>query len=335
MERKNNKRKAILIDGNSLLYTHFYATAGVKYLKGKDPSDVMKTKDGEYVNAVFSVSRFIKNLIKTQDPDFLFVAWDVKRSTLKRTQVYQEYKGHREKTSELIISQIKLMKRVLDEWGVKQFSLEGYEADDLIGTFSRLYDSDDVEVKIISKDNDVMQLINENVSVWQPVRNAHHHYEITRTKVTDLHIPPNHFEFNLDNFHIYHPDLNNPKQLIDVKALEGDKSDNIPGVKGIGEKSAIALVSALGNFENIMDLTKGVSKKKFDDTIKEMGVNIRSPYNAIHKYTEDAKVSRFLAEIVTDIQEVKENFTQDDTVFVENEEGRINIFKELEFKSLL
>ena len=213
-------KKIILIDGNSLMFRSFYAT----YYMG----NLMQNKNGLYTNAIFGFCNML-NKLQGEEKTHIFVAFDAGKKTL-RHQHFTAYKGTRKALPDELRMQIPYIKRYLDILGIKRYEMDDYEADDLIGTFatSARLDGFD-EVKVITGDKDLLQLVKGQIKVF-----------ITRKGASELE------EFNEENFYekmrIY------PHQIPDYKGLVGDVSDNLPGIKGIGEKTATKL---LGQFQSL------------------------------------------------------------------------------------
>ena len=222
--------KLVLIDGNSLLNRAFYATP------------IFSTKDGQPTNAIFG---FIKLLLKIEDdlkPEYLAVAFDVKAPTF-RHKMYEGYKATRKPMPSELAAQIEPLKSLLSAMNIAMYEKEGVEADDIIGTLSDIFD---VHSYIYTGDRDSYQLVNDKTDVY-----------FTKRGVSDL------VKLNEANFLSEVGVL--PKQIIDLKALMGDKSDNIPGVAGIGEKTAHDLICAYGSLDGVyanIENIKGAAKDK-------------------------------------------------------------------------
>ena len=217
-------KKILLIDGNSLMFRSYYATAYT--------GNLMKTKDGLYTNALFGFVNMITKLM-AEKPDYVFVAFDAGKQTFRHKE-YEDYKGGRKPLPDELREQIPLIKEYLDLINVKRMESLDYEADDLIATvatkFKDLFD----EILVITGDRDLLQLVDEKVSVG-----------LTKKGVGELDI------HNNENF--YEKEGFNPCQLIDYKGIAGDSSDNLPGVKGVGDKTAIKLLNSYGTLEGIYD----------------------------------------------------------------------------------
>ena len=222
--------KLVLIDGNSLLNRAFYATP------------IFSTKDGQPTNAIFG---FIKLLLKIEDdlkPEYLAVAFDVKAPTF-RHKMYEGYKATRKPMPSELTAQIEPLKSLLSAMNIAMYEKEGVEADDIIGTLSDIFN---VHSYIYTGDRDSYQLVNDKTDVY-----------FTKRGVSDL------VKLNEANFLSEVGVL--PKQIIDLKALMGDKSDNIPGVAGIGEKTAHDLICTYGSLDGVyanIENIKGAAKDK-------------------------------------------------------------------------
>ena len=218
--------KLVLIDGNSLINRAFYAMP------------VLSTKDGTYTNAVYGFMNMFFKMLAEEKPTFVGVAFDLKAPTF-RHKMYAEYKGTRKPMPEELRPQIPLLKELLTTMGIKTFELEGSEADDIIGTIAK---ATDVKTIIITGDKDSFQLVDEQTEV-----------HFTKRGITDVEI------YNLNNF-TEKTDLS-PSQIIDLKALMGDSSDNIPGVPGIGEKTAKTLLKQYSTIDNLYEHTDELKGK--------------------------------------------------------------------------
>ncbi|MFA7699921.1 5'-3' exonuclease H3TH domain-containing protein [Mycoplasmopsis synoviae] len=228
--------KALIIDGNYLMFQSFYAT-----YRG-DINVILRTSNGTPTNAI---TLFLKQLVKYlvfYKPDYLFIAFDAKERT-KRHELLDGYKANRIKAPQELFIQFDLIKEILKEMKVFYYESTGDEADDLIATFCKNFES--LEKFIFSRDKDLLQLVNKNTRVF-----------FKDEEVTYL----NFFE----KYQI------NPDQIIDFKALKGDPSDNLPGIKGIGDKTAIKLLNEFKTFENIYQNldSKLISEKVKNNLLK-------------------------------------------------------------------
>ena len=228
-------KRIVLIDGNNLMFRSYYATAYT--------GNLMKNSKGFYTNALYGFVSMINKIIEEEKPEYMAVAFDIGKNF--RKDLYKEYKDGRKPTPDELKMQMPVARQILDAMGIKYYEIENYEADDIIGTLSykALVDPNYV-VTVISSDKDLLQLINEQVEV-----------KLLKSK--------DHIRYNKDKFiEDYGFD---PIRIIDLKALMGDASDNIPGVKGIGEKTAIKLIQEYDTIENLyenIDNIKGKLKEK-------------------------------------------------------------------------
>lgn len=235
MERK----RFIIIDGNSLLHRAWHALP------------LLTTKTGEVVNAVYGFALVFLKVLRELRPDYLAVAFDTKAPTFRHLE-FKEYKAKRTKQPEEFYAQIFRTKQLLESFGIKYLEASGYEADDIIGTLTRVTRTcvesradlgGKIKNIIVSGDLDSLQLIDEQTEVYTLKKG------ITETIIYDKKAVKERFGLN-------------PEQLTDFKALCGDPSDNIPGVKGIGKKTALELIKKFVSLENLYQNLKGVEKEK-------------------------------------------------------------------------
>lgn len=234
-------KKILLIDGNSILNRAFYGTQ----------SSYLKNAEGLYTGAVFGFMNMYLKQIEDLQPDYCAVAFDVKAPTF-RHEKYAEYKAGRHAMPQELAAQFPIAKELIDALGIAKLELVGYEADDLLGTYSRLATENNLRCYIMTGDRDSLQLVNENV-----------HVMLCSTQKGK----PQTDEYDIEAVKAKYGVL--PTQLIDLKALMGDSSDNIPGVPGVGEKTASALISQYGNLDgvyaNIDAITKASLREKLSN----------------------------------------------------------------------
>ena len=226
--------KLVLIDGNSLINRAFYATPP------------LSAKDGTPTNAVYAFVNMLVRIIGDIKPRYMLVAFDRKEPTF-RHEMYADYKGTRKPMPEDLRPQIDLMKKVLDTMGISRYEQAGIEADDIIGSMAKRYKGDTI---IITGDKDSFQLVDETTSVY-----------FTRRGITETEIYSN------ENFK--EKTGIEPIQIIDLKSMMGDSSDNIPGIAGVGEKTALSLVEKYGSLENLyshIDELSGKLKEKVENS---------------------------------------------------------------------
>lgn len=278
--------KIILLDGNSLSYRAFYAMPA------------LQNKSGLYTNSVYGFTLMLERMLEDIKPKYALVAFDKGKQTF-RHKTYQDYKGTRDKTPSELVEQFGYVRELLDSYGIKYEEHFDYEADDIIGSYAKLAEKAGLEVIIISGDKDLTQLASDNITIYY-----------TRRGVTEVdHYTP---EFINEKYGL------SPEQIIDMKGLMGDKSDNIPGIAGIGEKTAIKLLVEYKTVENVLDNIDNISGKKLKERLAEG--------------KEDALLSKELATIFTEVP--VENKLEDLT-FSENRSKKKELFEKLEFVSFL
>ena len=278
--------KIILLDGNSLSYRAFYAMPA------------LQNKSGLYTNSVYGFTLMLERMLEDIKPKYALVAFDKGKQTF-RHKTYQDYKGTRDKTPSELVEQFGYVRELLDSYGIKYEEHFDYEADDIIGSYAKLAEKAGLEVIIISGDKDLTQLASDNITIYYTKRGV--------TEV-DYYTP----EFINEKYGL------SPEQIVDMKGLMGDKSDNIPGIAGIGEKTAIKLLAEYKTVENVLDNIDNISGKKLKERLAEG--------------KEDALLSKELATIYTEVP--VENKLEDLT-FSENRSKRKELFEKLEFVSFL
>ena len=276
--------KIILVDGNNLIFRSYYATAA--------SGNLMVNSKNYPTNALYGFTNMINKIIEEEKPTFMAVAYDIGKNF--RHEKYKEYKAGRSATPSELIIQLNKSKELLDAMGIKHIELSNYEADDIIGTLSKMaLDDKNFIATIISSDKDLLQLINEEVEV--KLLKSKDYIRYTKEKFIE--------DYGID-----------PIRMIDLKALMGDSSDNVPGVKGIGEKTALKLLQQYDTVEEIynnIDSIKGATHDKllndkdsafFCKDICTIGVEAPIKENLIEckylgpdneKLIEIVKISRF------------------------------------------
>lgn len=229
--------KLVLIDGNSLSFRAFYALP------------LLQNKAGIHTNAIFGFARLLEKIIKEEAPTHFLVAFDAGKTTF-RHETYQDYKGGRQKTPPELSEQFPYIRQLLDAYHIQRYELENYEADDIIGTLSRQADERGMQTIIITGDRDLTQLASNNVTIYY-----------TKKGVTDVdHYTP---DFISEKYGGLSPD-----QIRDLKGLMGDTSDNIPGVVGVGEKTALKLLHQFETVEGVYENIDQVSGKKLKEKLE-------------------------------------------------------------------
>ena len=281
-------KKIVLVDGNNLLFRSYYATAY--------SGNIMRNKDGFPTNGIYGFVNMINKIIAEEKPEYMMVAFDIGKTF--RHEKYADYKGGRNATPEDLKIQFPVAKKILTAMGIKYLECDGYEADDIIGTISMWCEKDDdYEALIVSSDKDLLQLISDETTV-KLLKTKDYIWMDKKTFIDTYGFDPIH--------------------MIDLKALMGDSSDNIPGVKGIGEKGAIKLVSEYQTLDNIYD-------------------NINNIKGATQtKLIEGHESAYYSKDLVTIYREVPLDITFNDLVYKkEHTDELINIYNDLGFYSLL
>ena len=233
-------KKFLIVDGNSIINRAFY---GIKLLS---------TKDGMYTNGIYGFLNILLKHIEEMQPEYVAVAFDLKAPTF-RHKMYDKYKAQRKGMPPELAMQMPVLKEILSAMNVTILEKEGYEADDIIGTVSAMCKKEEVECFILTGDKDDLQLVTDTTKVLLTV---------TRGGATETR------EIDADDFEDEYGIT--PIQFIDVKGLMGDSSDNVPGVKGIGEKSAFEYIRKFGSVENLYEnladsIIKPAARQKLED----------------------------------------------------------------------
>lgn len=287
-----SNKKLMLIDGNSIINRAFYAIQG---------KSLLATADGLYTNAVLGFLNILFKYMDEEKPDFIAVAFDLKSPTFRHKE-YAEYKAMRKGMPPELAVQLPVVKDILDAMRIKRLEMEGFEADDIIGSVSLCAEQAGLEAVIITGDRDALQLAGNTVRIKVPTTRG------GRTETDEYDADTVQQKYGVS-----------PKQLIDVKGLMGDKSDNISGVPGIGEKTALELISKFGSIENLYSSLDQIDKKGLRDRL-ESGKEL-------------AFMSRRLATIernmpfLCEIEELKRQEFDNERLY--------ELFRRLEFKSYI
>ncbi|RUS43840.1 DNA polymerase I [Cohnella sp. AR92] len=280
------KQKVLLIDGNSIVNRAFYAMPP------------LTNSSGLHTNAVFGFTTMLLKVLEEEKPTHLLVAFDAGKVTF-RHEGYSEYKGGRQKTPPELSEQFPLLKELIGAFSIQQFELPGYEADDIIGTLAKLAEEQGQQAVIVSGDKDMLQLASDDVTVLLTRKGVSEVERYTPEEIAS--------RYGLT-----------PAQIIDLKGLMGDTSDNIPGIPGVGEKTALKLLADYGTVENVLE---------HQDEIKgKLGENVRG--NA-----DSARMSKKLATI---FREVPMDWNWDQLEWNGYEASKLEAgLRKLEFKSLI
>ena len=235
--------KLVVIDGNSIMNRAFYGLSG---------RNMLMTKDGIHTNAVFGFLTILFKILSEDKPDYLVVAFDLRAPTF-RHKMYDGYKAQRKGMPDELAEQMPIIKEVLDAMNISRIEMEGFEADDILGPLSKKAKAKNIETILFTGDRDSFQLIEDGITVKMPV---------TKGGKTETEI------YNSEK--IYEKYGVSPIELIEVKGLMGDASDNIPGVPGIGEKTALSYIQEFKTIDNLYEnLDSDVVKPKARISLKE------------------------------------------------------------------
>jgi DNA polymerase I len=230
-------KKLVLIDGNNVVYRAFFALP------------LLSNNQGMYTNAIYGFATMLMKVIGETKPTHLLVAFDAGKTTF-RHKTYQEYKGGRQKTPPELSQQFPFVYELLDALGIKRYELDNYEADDIVGTLSKRAQQEGFDVRIITGDKDYLQLVGDHI-----------HVSLIKKGISDT------VDYDTDQVGQRYGGLK-PSGVIDLKGLMGDASDNIPGVPGVGEKTAVKLLSQFGTVEGVYDHLDDVSGKKLKENLE-------------------------------------------------------------------
>lgn len=279
-------KKFVLIDGNALIHRGFHAIPP------------LYTKSGEMTNAVYGFTTVFLGVLRDEAPDYIAVTFDKKGPTVRHEQ-FEDYKATRVKATDELYAQIPRIKEVVEAFRIPIFEKSGYEADDVIATLTKILSEEDLQIVIVTGDKDALQLVSKNVVMAAPRKGYN---EV-------LYYTPEVVEEKLGI---------KPEQVVDYKGLCGDSSDNIPGVAGIGPKTAATLLQKYGTLEGIYEHVDEVAGKAGEKLVADR---------------DNAFMSRDLAQLIYDVPvefELEDCHTHD----VGHDEIKA-LFEELEFSSLL
>ncbi len=288
------KKRAVLLDVSAIMYRAYFANMN------------FRTKT-EPTGAVYGFVNTLMSIIKEFAPDYIGAAFDVKRASLKRSEIYSEYKAQRESAPEDLITQIPRIEELLDCYNINRFKIEGYEADDVLGTLAKNLSSQGVEVYVITGDKDLAQILDENINIALLGKGeGGDKFKIIRTDedvIEYLGVPSN--------------------MIPDLFGLIGDSSDGIPGVRKIGPKKAIPMLEKYGNLEGIYE--------NIDSLTEISGVGKA----LITNLKEDREIAFMSRELAIICQDVPLNFKVEDLSYNIDNKKLLELFKVLEFKALI
>ncbi len=282
----------MLVDAHAIIYRAYFAFPP------------LNTADGTLVNAAFGFTRILLTAIRDVAPAFISVVFDHPKPTFRHEQ-FVDYKAHREKMPDDLRPQIQLVKDVVDALNIPRFEMAGYEADDLIGTLATQASAESIKTVIVTGDRDLFQLVNEYIHVWLPGKGNKSDEEYDRERV----------QSKMEVF---------PEQVVDLKALMGDASENIPGVTGIGQKTATKLITEFGSLEALYDTI---------ESGKEHPLLKGAVLTKLQTGKEQALLSQQLATIAVDAPITLDLEACQLTGY--NKEQAVDLFQRYEFRTLV
>ena len=279
----DKSERVYLIDGSSYIYRAYYA---IRHLSNSR---------GEATNAIYGFTNMLLTLLREEQPDRVAVIFDAKGPTFRK-ELYAEYKANRSAMPEDLVPQIPLIKEVVRAFNLPALELSGYEADDIIATLAKRYAEQGLNITVVTGDKDLMQIVGERVRLLDTMKGKFS----GRDEVVERFGVP-------------------PEQVLEVLGLAGDSSDNIPGVPGIGEKTASSLIQEFGSIENLLANIDQVKGKKRQENLRE--------------FADQARLSRTLADLIYDLEI---DVALDDLTLMEPDRNALTVlFKQLEFPKLL
>ncbi|MBC22142.1 MAG: DNA polymerase I [Candidatus Marinimicrobia bacterium] len=284
-----NKERLFIIDGMAQIYRAHFAMI----------TNPLTTKDGKHTSVIYGFLNMLFKIIRDEKPDYLVIAMDSKSKTF-RHDLFADYKANRQKMPDEISYQIPILKEIINYLGVELIEKPGYEADDIMGSLSKIAESIDIESYIVSGDKDMLQMVNDNIIVYSPGNRFKPTTKFQKDNVKD-------------KMGVY------PNRVIDLLSLIGDSSDNIPGVRGVGPKTAIKLIEEFDNIENILNNVDNIKNERIKNLIKD---NI-----------DDLILSK---ELVTIKSDMDINFSKDDYKFIQikDKDNVIKMIKDYELSSI-
>ena len=310
---EESEQRLLIIDGSSLLSTSYFARLPRQMLFAKTQEEkelyfdkILQTKDGIYTNGVYGFMQVMIGMLQKQKPTHIAVCLDSTRMTFRKL-IYDDYKGTRKPIDKPLKEQYALLREILEAIGVKVFISEAsedyanvFEADDFAGTLAKKFQGD-IPVALYTKDEDYLQLVDYNTTVWMNTSKYSDMAKECEMDLNTLNLPNNTFVYTIDSLKKLKKLA--PLQIIDYKAISGDSSDNIPGIKGLGDTTSIPLLQKYSSLEEIYEAIDGLDDKGLKVVAaqwkEELGV--RNPMKKLVAEKENAFMSKKLATIKTDI----------------------------------
>ena len=336
----------LIIDGSSMLVTAYHALLPneIKFEKDDEKKKlyydkIMHNSKGVYTNAIYGMMSQLLKIISEQKPEYMAIVFDKSRKTFRR-DLYTEYKAQRKTTAEPLSQQFMLMEQIIEKLGIKCLYSDTVEADDLAGSIIKKFEGPSCSMHFMTKDHDYLQLVSDYTRGWMVQTNkdavkelGEKYLSIYGVNIDEFKLPDKVFEFTAET--VFGEEGVYPEQIPDKKGLCGDASDNIPGVKGVGDSAVIPLLNEYKTIEGIYEAIEDCEDEKQEKELakfwkESLGIK-RSPIKLLKENKEIAFLSKKLATIKTDVEipedinEYKYNIDKD--VLKE-------ILEEYEFKSL-
>ena len=287
------KKRAVLLDVSAIMFRAYYANMS------------FRTKN-EPTGAIYGFVNTLLSIINEFSPEYIGAAFDVKRSSLKRSEIYKEYKAHRDAVPEDLLKQISRIEDVLDCFNINRYKVEGYEADDVLGTLAKKFSDEDIEVYVITGDKDLAQIIDKNIHIALLGQGADGKFKILSTDddvIEHLGVPAN--------------------KVIELFGLIGDTSDGIPGVRKVGPKKAIPMIEKYGTLEGVYENVDKLTE------LPGIGKGI------ITNIVEDKEMAFLSRKLATIHENLPVDFKLENMGFKVDKEKLYELFKELEFKMFI
>lgn len=296
----------VIIDGSAILNTGYYGTIPKEMYTETDPEkleilykDIKQNEDGVYTNALHFLLSTVFKILKTQHPSHICVVLDKDRDTFRR-KMYSDYKGNRTQTQYPLKQQIKTAQVLLSEIGVQTLVTDGFEADDIAGTLAKEFETQE-EVILLTKDKDYLQLISDNTSVWL-MQQSQEKADLVNMQLNKEYktLPDKCVLVNKTNFQAY-TGLKFPDQIVDLKGLAGDSSDNIPGCPSVGPTTATKLLNYFDSIDDLYKTILSITREEAKDLFKTEANITRLPYDSLVKNKHLVYLSKDLAKIYTNV----------------------------------
>lgn len=300
----------VVIDGSALMCVSYYGNLPLEVKAAKTEEEkeqyyhlIEQTKAGVYTNGIKGFLNTLMNIMEQQKPEYIAVCFDEARESTFRRRLYPDYKGQRSASPDPLKRQMVNIRTILQAVGVPVLMSKEYEADDYAGSLVRQFEGPNMPVRFLTKDRDYLQLLSPYTKGWMMTSSEAKAEELSAKYGYQSDVPFGCYEF--DESVLFGEYGLTPAQVVDWKGISGDASDNIPGVKGVSDKSAIPLLQKYGDMEGIYAALEACKTEEDETNLKkswkeELGI-FRPPLAALKDYKMQGFMSRFLAEIKTDL----------------------------------